>query len=124
MGFAWRTWWGMASLGAVSLVMCSHGARPAAQPTTTPDRLPAVASAALSLPDAAAASSERSPLPRLPPLSEGAIDAAVKQAMDSQSLPGGVVVIGRHDRVLFRRAYGFRELLPDRVPTTLDTLFD
>jgi uncharacterized protein YbbC (DUF1343 family) len=44
--------------------------------------------------------------------------------MASQSLPGGVVVIGRHDRVLFRRAYGFRELLPDRVPTTLDTVFD
>ncbi len=44
--------------------------------------------------------------------------------MASQSVPGGVVVIGRHDRVLFRRAYGFRELLPDRVPTTLDTLYD
>ncbi len=121
MGFAWRTWWGMASLAAVSLVMCSHGALPSAQRTTPPDRIPVLAPAATALPDAAAASSERSPLP---PLSEGAIDAAVKQAMDSQSLPGGVVVIGRHDRVLFRRAYGFRELLPDRVPTTLDTVFD
>ena len=118
MAFAWRTWWGMASLGAVSLVMCSHGTPPAALRTTPSDKAPAVASAALPSPDAAAPSSERSPLP------EGAIDAAVQQAMDSQSLPGGVVVIGRHDRVLFRRAYGFRELLPERVAMTLDTVFD
>ena len=35
-----------------------------------------------------------------------------------------MVLIGRHDRILFRRAYGFRELEPDRVPMSLDTLFD
>ncbi len=118
MAFAWRTWWGMASLGAVSLVMCSHGTPPAALRTTPSDKGRALSSASPASPDAALASSERSPLP------EGAIDAAVQQAMDSQSLPGGVVVIGRHDRVLFRRAYGFRELQPERVATTLDTVFD
>jgi uncharacterized protein YbbC (DUF1343 family)/CubicO group peptidase (beta-lactamase class C family) len=61
---------------------------------------------------------ERTPLP------EGAIDAAVAQAIEGQNLPGGVIVIGRHDRILFRRAYGLREIEPERVPTTLDTVFD
>ncbi len=57
-------------------------------------------------------------------LPEAAIDAAVAEAIASQSVPGGVVLVGRHDRVLFRRAYGFRELEPDRAPTTVDTVFD
>lgn len=57
-------------------------------------------------------------------LSETAIDAAVADAIASQSVPGAVVLIGRHDRVVFRRAYGFREILPDRVAMSLDTLFD
>jgi uncharacterized protein YbbC (DUF1343 family) len=39
-------------------------------------------------------------------------------------LPGAVVVVGRHDRTLFRRAYGDREVEPERVPMTIDTLFD
>jgi uncharacterized protein YbbC (DUF1343 family) len=116
-----QTGWGMASLCALSLVMCSHGARPAAQRTTPAEPRPVVSPAASS-PQAASAALEAS-TPRSP-LPEGAIDAAVEQAMAAQNLPGGVVVIGRHDRVLFRRAYGFREVLPDRVPTTLDTVFD
>src|SRR5215471_9730293 len=44
--------------------------------------------------------------------------------MADRKVPGAVVVIGRHDEVLLRRAYGFRELQPDRVPMTLDTVFD
>ncbi len=55
---------------------------------------------------------------------EGAIDAAVDEAIASHALPGAVVVVGQHDRVLFRRAYGWRELEPERVPMTADTLFD
>jgi uncharacterized protein YbbC (DUF1343 family)/CubicO group peptidase (beta-lactamase class C family) len=65
-----------------------------------------------------AAPTEPSPLP------ETAIDAAVAEAIASQSLPGAVIVVGRHDRVFFRRAYGFREVEPDRSPMTLDTVFD
>jgi uncharacterized protein YbbC (DUF1343 family) len=59
-----------------------------------------------------------------PLLPETAIDAAVEDAISNQSVPGAVVVIGRHDRILFRRAYGFREVQPDRVATTVDTVFD
>jgi uncharacterized protein YbbC (DUF1343 family)/CubicO group peptidase (beta-lactamase class C family) len=53
-----------------------------------------------------------------------AIDAAVARAITDQSVPGAVVIVGRRDGVLFRRAYGHREVLPDRVPMTVDTLFD
>jgi uncharacterized protein YbbC (DUF1343 family)/CubicO group peptidase (beta-lactamase class C family) len=59
-----------------------------------------------------------------PPLPEAAIDAAVDEAISSHNVPGAVVLIGRHDRVLLRRAYGFRQVEPDRVPMTIDTLFD
>jgi uncharacterized protein YbbC (DUF1343 family) len=52
------------------------------------------------------------------------IDDAVAEAIADRKVPGAVVVVGRHDRVLFRRAYGFRRVQPDRVPMTLDTLFD
>jgi len=57
-------------------------------------------------------------------LPEAAIDAAVADAIASQSVPGAVVLIGRHDRVVFRRAYGFRQVLPDRVAMSVDTVFD
>jgi uncharacterized protein YbbC (DUF1343 family)/CubicO group peptidase (beta-lactamase class C family) len=53
-----------------------------------------------------------------------AIDDAVARAIADGKLPGAVVIIGRRDGVLLRRAYGFRQVQPDRVPMTLDTLFD
>jgi uncharacterized protein YbbC (DUF1343 family) len=55
---------------------------------------------------------------------ESSIGDAVEDAMGNQKVPGAVVIIGRDDRVLFRHAYGFRQLQPDRAPMTVDTLFD
>lgn len=52
------------------------------------------------------------------------IDAAVARALEEGKLPGCVVVVGRHDEVLFERAYGFRSLVPERAPMTRDTVFD
>jgi uncharacterized protein YbbC (DUF1343 family) len=53
-----------------------------------------------------------------------AITAAVQDAIADQKVPGAVVIVGRDDGVVFRRAYGFRQLQPDRTPMTVDTLFD
>jgi uncharacterized protein YbbC (DUF1343 family) len=39
-------------------------------------------------------------------------------------MPGCVLIVGRRDEVLLRKAYGSRALLPERVPMTLDTVFD
>jgi uncharacterized protein YbbC (DUF1343 family)/CubicO group peptidase (beta-lactamase class C family) len=110
---AWRR---AAALGVLALVTCSvvHDRAP------TP--VPALPTASLASASAVAIASsppeERSSLP------ETAIDAAVAQAIADQRVPGAVVLIGRREGVLFRRAYGFRELLPERVAMTSDTVFD
>ena len=52
------------------------------------------------------------------------IDAVVKSAIDRHELPGAVVLIGRHGKVVFRRAYGDRALEPEHVAMTVDTVFD
>lgn len=55
---------------------------------------------------------------------EEAIDAAVLDAIARRATPGAVVLIGRRDGVIFRRAYGARALDPEREPMTEDTIFD
>jgi uncharacterized protein YbbC (DUF1343 family) len=52
------------------------------------------------------------------------IDAVVQAAIDGAKMPGCVVVVGRHDDILFERAYGSRALLPERTPMTTETVFD
>ena len=52
------------------------------------------------------------------------IDAAVEEALSARDLPGAVVLVGRGDRVVFRKAYGHRALLPGREAMTVDTVFD
>lgn len=53
-----------------------------------------------------------------------AIDEAAEAAIAAGKLPGCVVVVGRRDEVLFRRAYGAKALLPERQAMTVDTVFD
>ncbi|PYQ36433.1 MAG: hypothetical protein DMF55_04935, partial [Acidobacteria bacterium] len=65
-----------------------------------------------------------------PPAAPGAtaglsqIDGAVEEAIGRGELPGAVVLVGRGDRILFRKAYGSRAVIPVREPMTLDTVFD
>jgi uncharacterized protein YbbC (DUF1343 family)/CubicO group peptidase (beta-lactamase class C family) len=53
-----------------------------------------------------------------------AVDPIVDEAVQSGLIPGAVLVIGHNGHVIFRKAYGFRALDPDREPMTLDTIFD
>ncbi len=53
-----------------------------------------------------------------------AVDDLVAGALAEGKLPGCVVVIGQHDRVIFHKAYGMRALLPDPIAMTEDTVFD
>ncbi|HKQ69861.1 MAG TPA: serine hydrolase [Polyangiaceae bacterium] len=65
--------------------------------------------------------------PRDPDAAESglrAIDDWVATAIAEAKLPGCVVTIGRRDRVLFQKAYGFRAVEPERIPMTADTVFD
>jgi uncharacterized protein YbbC (DUF1343 family)/CubicO group peptidase (beta-lactamase class C family) len=48
----------------------------------------------------------------------------VNAAIADKSLPGAVVIVGRGDTVVFRKAYGNRALVSAVEPMTLDTIFD
>jgi uncharacterized protein YbbC (DUF1343 family) len=105
--------------GLLAACVASHEPATAPAPVASvappPPAAPAIPDAAV---DAPAAQASTSPLP------EAAIDAAVAEQIAAQNLPGAVVVIGRKSGVLFRKAYGDREVAPERAPMTLDTLFD
>jgi uncharacterized protein YbbC (DUF1343 family)/CubicO group peptidase (beta-lactamase class C family) len=53
-----------------------------------------------------------------------AIDAAARDAVVSGEIPGSVILVGQGDRILYRRALGWRQILPTPEPMTEDTVFD
>lgn len=53
-----------------------------------------------------------------------ALDTAINQAIREDKIPGAVVLVGHSGRVVYRKAYGFRALLPAKEPMTVDTIFD
>lgn len=57
-------------------------------------------------------------------LAVAAIDRVVEDAIARGDAPGAVVVVWAGDRLVHRKAYGHRRVAPDRVPMTLDTVFD
>lgn len=52
------------------------------------------------------------------------IDRAVDGGIARGDFPGAVVVVGRHGRIAFQRAWGDRTRVPARTPMQTDTLFD
>lgn len=54
----------------------------------------------------------------------GYIDGAVAEGIARQQMPGCVVLIGRHGKIAFLKAYGQRALQPRPEPMTTDTVFD
>ena len=52
------------------------------------------------------------------------IDEAAVDAVGSGEIPGVVVVVGRGDEILYRRAWGSRRVVPEHVAMTEDTIFD
>jgi uncharacterized protein YbbC (DUF1343 family)/CubicO group peptidase (beta-lactamase class C family) len=52
------------------------------------------------------------------------VDEAANDAIASGEIPGIVVLVGRGDEILLHRAYGWRRLVPEPAPMTLDTIFD
>jgi uncharacterized protein YbbC (DUF1343 family)/CubicO group peptidase (beta-lactamase class C family) len=84
-------------------------------------------------PPAASAARPAAPaaLPLVAPASVGMsaevlarIDAAVSESIARKDAPGAVVLVGRNGRVVFRKAYGQRALVPSPEPMTVDTVFD
>jgi len=56
---------------------------------------------------------------KLEPIAE-----VVENAIREGQIPGAVVLVGNEDRVLYRRAFGYRTLVPDKQIMTEDTIFD
>ena len=60
------------------------------------------------------------------------IDAIVQQAIAKGAIPGAVVLVEHHGRIVYRKAFGYRALeagtqehpVADREPMTVDTIFD
>ena len=48
----------------------------------------------------------------------------VEAAVKANKIPGAVVLIGHDGRVVYRRAFGERSLVPERQPMMADTIFD
>ena len=70
-------------------------------------------------------------LPLVPPAAAGMsaavlarIDTVVLDSIARKDAPGAVVLVGRKGRVVFRKAYGQRALVPAPEPMTADTAFD
>ncbi len=53
-----------------------------------------------------------------------AIASVVEEAIRTGKCPGAVVVIGHQGRVIYRKAFGHRALVPEELPMTVDTIFD
>jgi uncharacterized protein YbbC (DUF1343 family) len=52
------------------------------------------------------------------------IDDLVEEAIAGDHLPGAVVLVGQNDKILYRKAFGHRALVPEIEPMTVDTVFD
>jgi uncharacterized protein YbbC (DUF1343 family) len=106
------------------LVFCHHSA----QPLTPPPITPPVASAEPKL-AAGSLPMDAGTIPTPTSITEvdvqwRPISAVVEAAIAQGKMPGCVVVVGRHDEVLFEHAYGSRAILPERSAMTSETVFD
>ncbi|MBS0519956.1 MAG: DUF1343 domain-containing protein [Proteobacteria bacterium] len=52
------------------------------------------------------------------------ISDIVREEIAAGHLPGAVVVVGVHDKIVLRQAYGERAVTPERRPATVDTIYD
>jgi len=52
------------------------------------------------------------------------IDAMIQDAIQTNLIPGAVVVVGHNNQVVFQKAYGLRSLAPTREPMEMNTIFD
>ena len=52
------------------------------------------------------------------------VDGVIEDAIESEDIPGAVLAVVRHDRIAYLKAYGNRQLIPDTLPMTVETVFD
>ncbi len=52
------------------------------------------------------------------------IDPIVLADIADKKMPGAVVIVGRKGKIVYRKAFGYRSLIPTVEPMTIDTIFD
>ncbi len=52
------------------------------------------------------------------------LDPVIEKAVADHEIPGAVLLVGHHGRVVYRKAFGWRSLEPTRETMTADTIFD
>ena len=52
------------------------------------------------------------------------IDAVARQEIASGGFPGAVILVGHQGKIVYRKAFGFRSLVPQQQPMTENTIFD
>lgn len=52
------------------------------------------------------------------------MDAVIQTSIEKKEMPGAVVLVARHGKIVWRKAYGARAVEPQREAMTLDTIFD
>src|SRR5437763_7674021 len=52
------------------------------------------------------------------------LDQVVQEAIHQNQIPGAVLIVGHEDKIVHRKAYGNRALVPKAEAMTLDTIFD
>ncbi|HSP62852.1 MAG TPA: serine hydrolase, partial [Pyrinomonadaceae bacterium] len=70
-------------------------------------------------------------LPNASPLNVGIsaehlarMDNIIQASIEKKELPGAVVLVARHGRIVWRKAYGARAVEPQREARTTNTIFD
>ncbi len=64
----------------------------------------------------------KSPNPIAAHLSQ--LPGEVEKAMKQGKLPGAVILVGHNDSIVYRRAVGYRRLVPRKLPVRMDTIYD
>jgi uncharacterized protein YbbC (DUF1343 family)/CubicO group peptidase (beta-lactamase class C family) len=52
------------------------------------------------------------------------LDRITEEAIREGYIPGAVLLVGHQGKIVFRKAYGFRALVPEKEPATIDTIYD
>ena len=52
------------------------------------------------------------------------LDSILEDAVQHDEIPGAVLLVSHHGSVIYRKAIGYRALIPHREPMTVDTVFD
>lgn len=52
------------------------------------------------------------------------LDRLMAECLEQKYFPGAVILVGRKDKVVFRKAYGLAQWVPSREPMRIDMLFD